>query len=145
MGKRLANECMVWIESTTPATYNLIKGQQGATINRNAGSVDLTTKDNSGYGATAPGIRNWSIDLSVIPDLPDATGYTRLETLCNAAVLAPFNIQIRKGGAAGTGTDVIFAGSVYGNLDSTGLDLNSGVGVKVTLQGNGAPTTDVMA
>jgi len=143
MAKKLGNDYTVWVESATAGTYNQIKGQQGATVNRNAASIDLTTKDDAGYGVSAPGLRDLSIDLDIIPNLPDANGYTRLETLCNAATIAPFNIQIRKGGAAGNGTtDVVFAGSVYGNLDSTGFAQNAGVTVKVKFTAAAAPTTD---
>jgi predicted secreted protein len=145
MAKALGNNYMVWIESSTPATYNLIKGQQGGKVTRNAATIDLSTKDNAGYGTNAPGLKDWSIDLTVLPDLPDATGYTRLESQCAATPQVPFNIQIRKGGAAGATGDVVFAGSVYGNLDSTDFAQNSGVPVAVKLLGNGAPTTDTFA
>ena len=145
MGKKLGNDYWLWIESSTAGTYNYVKGQQGCTVGRDATSVDLSTKDDAGYGSSAFGLRSWSIDFNALPNLPDANGYTRLETLCNASSPLPFNIQIRKGGAAGTPTDVVFAGSAWGNLDSTGFDQNSGVPVKVKLNGNGAPTTDVLA
>jgi len=145
MSKGLGNNYLVWIESNTPGTYNVIKGQQGGKVNRNAADVDLSTKDDSGYGSSAPGLKAWSIDLDMIPNLPDANGYTRLETLSNANPLLPFNIQIRKNGTAGAAGDVVFAGSVYGNLDTSDFAQNAGVGVKVTLKGNGAPTTDTLA
>lgn len=136
---------MLWVESSTPGTYNLVKGQQGGKVNRNAGNVDLSTKDNAGYGSSAPGLKDWSIDLTVIPDLPDTTGYTRLETLCNASPQAPFNVQIRKNGASGVTADAVFAGSVYGNLDGTDYGQNAAVGVTIKLSGVGAPTTDTHA
>lgn len=145
MSKGLGNNYWLWIESSTPATYNFIKGQQGCSVSRTAGSIDLSTKDDGGYGSSAPGLRSWSIDLTVLPNLPDANGYTRLETLANASPQVAFNVQIRKGAATGVSGDVVFAGSVYGNLDSTGFDQNAGVPVKVSLSGNGAPTTDVLA
>lgn len=144
--KKLGNDYMVWVESAVPGTYNVIRGQQGCTINRSAGEVDLSTKDDSGYGTSAPGLKNLSIDFSIIPSLPDANGYTRYETLCNAATPAPFNIQVRKGGLTGaTPGDVVFAGSMYGNLDSTDFGQNAGVAVKSKLTAAAAPTTDVLA
>lgn len=145
MSKGLGNNYLLWVESTTPGTYNVIKGQQGGTVNRNAAEIDLSTKDDAGYGSSAPGLRSWTIDLTILPNLPDTTGYTRLETLSNASPVAPFNIQIRKGGASGVSGDVVFAGSVYGNLDSTAFEQDAGNTVKVTLRGNGAPTTDTYA
>jgi predicted secreted protein len=145
MAKLLGNGYMLWIESATAGTFNLIKGQGPLTINRNAASINLTTKDDSGYGSSAPGLRDLSIDLDIIPNLPDTNGYTRLEMLANAAVIAPFNIQIRKNGAAGVSGDAVFAGSVYGNLDSTSFGQDAGVGVKVKLTAAGAPTIDLLA
>lgn len=144
MAKKLGNDHMVWIESATAGTYTVIRGQQGCTINRTSGSIDLSTKDDGGYGSSAPGLRSLSIDLSILPNLPDALGYTRLETLANAATPAPINIQIRKGGLAGATGDVVFAGPVYANLDSTGFDQNAAVAVKTTFTGAGAPTTDTL-
>ena len=44
MAKRLGNDFLLWIESTTPGTYNLVKGQQSLSISRDAGSIDTTTK-----------------------------------------------------------------------------------------------------
>lgn len=143
MGKKLGNDYMAWIETATPGQFVVIRGQQGMTINRSAGSVDLSTKDDGGYGSSAPGLRSLSVDLTLLPNLPD-TGYTRLETLANAATPAPLNIQIRKGGLAGLSADAVFAGSVYANLDSTGFDQNAGTPVKVTFTGNGAPTIDTL-
>jgi hypothetical protein len=145
MAKGLGNNYLVWVESITPGTYNLIKGQQGATISRSSSSIDLGSKDDNGYAASAPGLRTLTISLTVLPNLPDSTGYTRLETLCNASPQAPFNIQIRKGGATGATGDVVFAGSVYGNLDSTGFDQNAGVPVGITFTAAGAPTADTLA
>jgi predicted secreted protein len=143
MAKGLANNYRVWLENATAGTYNLIKGQTGASISRSAGSVDLTTKDDGGYGSSAPGTRALTISMSLIPNLPDALGYTRLETLSNSATPAPFKIQVRKGGDAGGTTDVVFEGSVYGNIDTTDFALNAGVTTTHTFTGAGAPTTDV--
>lgn len=144
MGKKLANEYMVWVESSTPATFNVIRGQQGVTINRGSSDIDTSTKDDSGYGTSAPGLKNLSLDLGIIPNLPDVTGYTRYETLANAQPAVPFNIQIRKGGLTGTTSDVVFACSVYGNLDSTGFEQNTAVSVKTKMNAAAAPTVDTL-
>jgi predicted secreted protein len=142
----LGHNYFLWIESVTPGTYNFVKGQRGFTINRTAGSVDLSSKDDGSYGSSAPGLRSWSISGSVVPNLPDATGFTRLETLSNASPQVPFNIQLRKGAASGaTPGDVVFAGSVYANLSSTGFDQDGPVVVSVEMSGVGAPTTDALA
>lgn len=146
MAKKLANDYLLWVESSTPGTYNVCKGQKGTTINRQAAQIDLTTKDDSGYGVLAPGIRNLTIQTGFIPNLPDANGYQRLETLCKASPQAAFKVQIRKGGLTGASpADVVFEGSVYGNFDTTAFEQNEGVSDTVTLYAAAAPTTDLLA
>jgi predicted secreted protein len=145
MGKKLGNDYLLWIESTTPGTYNLIKGQQALNLTRSASVIDTATKDDFPYGTSAPGLRQVSISLTAIPNLPDATGYTRFETLCNAAPAAPFNIQIRKNGATGaTPGDVVFAALMYGNIDSTGFAQNDSVKITAKLDLAAAPSTDIL-
>lgn len=145
MAKKLGNDYLVWVESVTAGTYNLVKGQQSVSISREAGSFDTSTKDDSGYGTSAPGLKSLKLSLDTIPNLPDASGYTRLETLCNATPQAPFNIQIRKGGPAATTADVVFAGSIYGNISSSEFGQNDAVKAKVEFSAASAPTIDVLA
>ncbi|QBE91906.1 hypothetical protein DRN02_007675 [Sphingomonas paucimobilis] len=144
MAKKLGNDYLLWVESSTAGSYNLVKGQQTLSISRDAGSIDTSTKDDAGYGTSAPGLKSLKISLDTIPNLPDANGYTRLESLCNVAPAVPFNIQIRKGGAAGGTSDVVFAGLVYGNLSSTEFGQNDAVKAKAEFSAAAAPTTDVL-
>ena len=144
MAKKLGNDYLVWVETSTAGTFNLVKGQQSVSISRDAGSIDTTTKDDSGYGTSAPGLKSLKLSLDTIPNLPDATGFTRLETLCNANPQAPFNIQIRKGGQTGAVGAVVFAGLVYGNISSTEFGQNDAVKAKVEFTAAAAPTTDVL-
>lgn len=145
MAKKLGNDFLLWIESTVAGTYNLVKGQQSLSISRDAGSIDTTTKDDSGYGTSAPGLKSLKISLDIIPNLPDAQGYTRLETLANATPQAAFNIQVRKGGPAATTGDAVFAGSVYGNISSTEFGQNDAVKAKCEFSAAAAPTIDVLS
>lgn len=140
--KKLANEYMVWIKSE--ATFAVIRGQQGTSITRSAQEIDLETKDDEGYGASAFGNKKLGVSLSILPSLPDVTGYTNLETRCNTVPAEPFEIQIRKGGLAGTPEDAVFECLVYGNLDSTDFEQNSGVGVKTKFSAAAAPTIDAL-
>ncbi len=142
MAKKLGNDYLLWVESAVAGTYNLVKGQQSLSITRDAGSIDTSTKDDAGYGTSAPGLKSLKISLDMIPNLPDANGYTRLETLCSATPAAPFNAQIRKGGATGGTGDVVFAGSVYGNISSSEFGQNDAVKAKAEFTAAAAPTTD---
>lgn len=143
--KKLGSEYMLWVESSTPNTFNPILGQGNLSITRSSGSIDTTSKDDGGYGTAAPGPKALSLGLEIIPKLPDATGYTRLETLCNASPVLPFNVQVRKGGLTGTDADAVFEGSVYGNLDDTSYNQGDAVKVRATFSAASAPVTDILA
>jgi predicted secreted protein len=143
--KKLGSDYMVWVESAVPGTYNVILGQGNSTINRSSSNIDMTSKDDGDYGTGAPGPRALSVDLDILPKLPDANGYTRLETLANASPRAPFNIQIRKGGLTGAPADAVFQCSVYGNLDTTSLGQGAAVSTKTTFTAAEAPTIDTLA
>ena len=145
MAKKLGNDYRLWIESVTPGTYNEIKGQTTLAINRSGTTIDTSTKDNFPYGTAAPGLRSLSVPFAIIPDLPDANGYTRFETLANATVSAATNFQIRKGGSAGAAGDVVFQCSMYITDFSTNMDANTPLTVSGTLVNAAAPTTDVLA
>lgn len=145
MAKGLGNNYYLWLESSTPGTYNYIKGQRNLKRSNSSGKIDTSSKETFPYGTSAPGARDVALSLDIVPDLPDTNGYTRLETLCNAAVPSPFNIQIRKGGTAGAGGDVVFAASMYGNLSGHDFPQNGAVGVTLELSLAAAPTTDVLA
>jgi predicted secreted protein len=144
MAKKLGNDYLLWVDSAQAGTYNLVKGQQSLSISRDAGSIDTSTKDDSGYGTSAPGLKSLKISLDMLPNLPDANGYTALETKCNAAPAVPFMVQIRKGGAAGVAADVVFEGSVYGNITSTEFGQNDAVKAKIEFSAAAAPVKDVL-
>lgn len=145
MAKGLGNNYFLWIESATPGTYNIVKGQQNLSITRGADKIDTTTKDSGGYKTAAMGLKDLSVKLDLMPDLPDATGYTRLETQCLATPPVPFNVQIRKGGTAGASGDVVFAASMYGDLTSQNFDQSTANKASFNFTLAAAPTTDVMA
>ena len=144
MAKKLGNDYRLWIESATAGTYNEIKGQQELKINRSSTPVDTTTKDDFPYGTQAAGLKQLSLDFKCLPNLPDANGYTRFETLASGS--NPVNFQIRKGGASGASpADVVFAASMYIGSCNTDFAMNSPVGYDGQLTLAAAPTTDQLA
>lgn len=145
MGKKLGSDYRVWIESGVAAAFNEIKGQGNLTINRGGSAINTTTKDDGNYGTSAPGARTVSIDLDITPNLPDANGYTRVETVSNASPQLPVNFQIRKGGSAGVAADVVFACSMYASLDNTAFGQGDATKVKTTLLAAAPPTVDILA
>jgi hypothetical protein len=144
MAKKLGKDYLLWIESSTPGTFNYIKGQQELEYSESAGSVDTTTKDDFPYSTSAPGSRGITIDFSCIPDLPDSTGYTRLETVA-ASATPQIKIEIRKGGTSGSGSDAVFAGTVNIASKTTSAGNGNPVGSKWQLTNAGAPTTNALA
>ncbi len=141
----LGGDYLLWIESATPGTYNYIKGQGTAVINRSQSNIDGSSKDTPGYSTGTYGRKTITIDLDMVPKLPDANGYSRLEANCNAVPTAPFNIQIRKNGVNGVSADAIFAASVNGSISSVTLPDNDKVTAKGQLQLANAPTVDTLA
>jgi predicted secreted protein len=145
MAKKLANDYRLWIETAVAGTYAMIKGQQDLSLSRNAQQIDTTSKDDYPYGTSAPGNRQLSISCSIIPDLPDANGYTLLETKALAASPAAVNFQIRRNGSTGADpADVVFKGSMYITDFNDDFSQNAPVKKSFTLVSAAAPTTDVL-
>lgn len=144
MAKRFGNDYRLWIESATPGTYNEIRGQTSTKVNRQSGTFDTSSKDDGAYGTEGQGQRKLSMDLEIYPNLPDATGYTRLETAANATPQVPINFQIRKNGSSGVSGDAVFQASMnIGNFDT---DFPKDGAVKATFQLSlaAAPTIDAL-
>lgn len=145
MAKKLGRDYHLWIESATPGTYNVILGQVDLTVNRNQAFIDSSSKDDGTYGTQAPGQRSLTIDFSVIPNLPDANGYTRLETNALADPQEPTMFQIRKGGTAGADPgDVVFEASMYVGDFTTAMGKDDPVRATGNLSLAAAPVTDAL-
>lgn len=145
MAKKLGNDYRLWIESATPGTYNEIKGNSTLKTSRQTGLVDTSTKDDFPYGTQSPGLKSLTIDAEIYPNLPDANGYTLLETTANASTTTAKKFQIRKGGSGGLTGDAIFEASMFiGNFDS---DYSKNDVVKCTFQLTLAapPTVDALS
>ncbi len=139
--KKLGSDYRLFLQTATAGTFVQPAGQGNLTVNRGKGFNSSATKDQEGVDTQTPGLRSLSIKQDIVPDLPDAQGYTRMETLdkSNAAEI----YQIRKKPFA-TG-DVVFECSMYTALDNT--DFNQGETVKagVTLQPAAQPTVDLLS
>lgn len=142
MAKKLGNDYRLWIESATAGTYNEIKGGTSLKINRQASTIDTSTKDDFPYGTQAPGLKSLTIDGEIFPNLPDANGYGRLEAGAQAS--APVKFQIRKGGSAGATGDVVFEASLYIGNFNTDFPKNDVVKCDFQLTLAAPPTTDTL-
>lgn len=143
MAKKLGNDYRLFIESATAGTYNEIKGQTSMKVSRKSSDIDTSTKDDYPYGTQAPGLKTLTIDVELYPNLPDANGYTRFESMSQGT--APVNFQIRKGGSAGAPTDVVFQASMYIGSFDTDFGKNDVVKCNSQLSLAAAPTTDTLA
>jgi hypothetical protein len=142
MAKRLGNTHRVYVESTTPGTFNPIKGETTLSRSRQSQQIDSTSKDDGAYGTSFAGTKSLSITCGFILDLPDATGAERLFSLATANPSAPFNVQIRK--APYAVGDLVFAGSVNCTGLDDSADLNAMQSISVTLTAAAAPSTDLL-
>lgn len=114
MAKSFGKDDLLWIESATPGTYNAPKGQGDLKMSRSRDKVDLSDKTSSGYKLSGYALADLTLTVDIQPDLPDANGFTRLETAAKQAVAAPINVQIRRNGlTASATTDVLFQASMY--------------------------------
>lgn len=143
MAKLLGNNYRLWIESTTPGTYNQIAGQQSLSISRSSNTIDISDKNNSPYALSAPGLFDVTIQLEGLADLPDATGFTRLETQFKAQATTKF--QVRKGGTSGVDADKVFEASCNILELSISYAQNGAVSYTCRLGLAAAPTTDTLA
>ena len=138
-----SNTIFIWVETATPGTYALPKGQDNLKRTRSAEKSETTTKDTTGSKTWQYYLGDTAYTVDFIPDLPD-TAYTRLETASRTKL--PINIQVRTGGTASTGTsDVIFACSMYVEETSFDAARNSPAKTSFELSPAAAPTTDALA
>lgn len=100
MATRLGADVRLWVESTTPGTYNEVKGQQDLSFAMTASETNTTTKSTYPYATAQGGLISVTITANGIADLPDANGIERLFDMLKAGTAV--GIQLRKDGSAGT-------------------------------------------
>lgn len=137
MTKYLGSDYRMLIKQADDTTYEEILGQQNLAVNRSAGEIDTSTKDEFPYGSSANGSRRVQIPFTMIPSLPDANGYERLVTLANGT--AAFGIQIIN---TADGDAVVFECDVRMTDRNNSLDLNAAGAASGTLVNAAPPTVD---
>ena len=130
---------LLGIESATPGTFNLIRGQRELGHDFSMGTYSQSTKDSPVEINGAAAITH-QITLAFMPDLPDANGATRLKTL--AAARGTVRVQIRAAPFA-TGA-VVFDCVMRATSFNTNYPFRDGVGVQVTFVPAAAPTVDLL-
>lgn len=141
MAKKLGNDYRLFVQSATAGTFNQPAGQGNLTKTGGKNFSSNATKDTEGYDTQQPGLKSLTLKLEMIPNLPDANGYTRMETLDKTD--APEVYQIRK--KPFSEDDAVFEALMYTGLDDTGFNQGESVKVGVTLTLAEAPTIDALA
>ena len=143
MAKLLGNNYRVFIESTTQGTFHQIAGQQDVSLSGSQSFANSSTKDTGAYATKVPTQRDSTLTLALRPDLPDANGFGRLESVANAATQVPVGIQIRK--APFADGDVVFEASMFVGEFSKSMPQNDVVSASVSFGLEAAPTTDLLS
>lgn len=138
-----ANKYLLWAgDGAGPEVFAAPAGQVGIEWTRSSAKVDQTVKTST-YEVGRPGVKSISLSLDLKVSLPDANGYTRLETAHKAGTA--INIQIRKDGATGADDDKVFAASVYvADIQLSGPQ-GGDVTAKISFMLAADPTTDTLA
>lgn len=131
------------ITFTTTGVYAEILGQQSITQGGTAATIDISDKTNSPYSLSAPGLFDMPVSGELFPDLPDASGWGRFETLFLAQT--PEVFQIRKGGSSGLTTDTVFTALCYIVEATKSYGKNEVLKVQFKLTLAAAPTVNLLA
>jgi TP901-1 family phage major tail protein len=117
------------------SVYTVLGGQSGATLNRSASVINVTSKDGGGWEENTVGNRNWSIDCDAFLVQSDVA-FGKLETAFNTG--AKIDVSI----AVGTGTgSKKYEGSVIIADFPMEFPQDDGVTFSLSLTGTGALTT----
>lgn len=138
MAKKLGQDFRLFVQDVGGATFSQPRGQGDLTINRSSSPIDTSTKDSGRYGTSAPGAKTLTISQELIPDLPDATGYTRMKTLDSSGDPEVYQIREKPFGE----DDVQFECLMYTVFGNTGLGRAAAAGTSVELSAAEAPTVD---
>lgn len=139
MPKLSANDYRLRVDSATPGTFTEVAGQISVTVDR--GEVSFSTVDKaSTVEVTGRAMRTYGVSLEYRPDLPDASGHGRLETIFASG--AATNIQVWRV----TGTPAaVFQCQMRVSAMNTGKQLNDVNAINVTFVPTAAPTTDALS
>ena len=140
MPKLDANNYRVYIEGVTPGTLAEIRGQRTSSCDTQSNTYSTATKDSGNWDTFNYGQNSGNLSVECVPDLPDATGFTRAETLHNTRAAA--RVQWRK--APFAPGDVVFDAPCIVTGINRAYPFNDVVGAQVSFQLNGQPTVNTL-
>lgn len=123
----------VLLKVRTEGDLTVVGGQTGATLNREAESIDTTDKTSDGFSSAIAGTISWSVDADGFVVLGDE-GFDLIEETFMAR--KPFEVEIRVG-ADDNANGRTYSGEVY--ITDLPLDFaqDDAVTYSLTLEGNG--------
>lgn len=140
MTKKFGNNYRLYVgDGGGSEAFSALAGQRDLSVSGSSGEIDISDKTNAPYKLTAPGLFTRTITVSGVADLPDTTGFTRLETQFKAQ--ATVNIELRK--TPFGGTDGVVEGSFYVTAFEVSAGMNNELTYSITLNPSAALTTDV--
>lgn len=114
-------------------TMTVLGGQTGATLNREAETIDTTDKTSKGFSSSMAGVISWSIDADGFVVLGDQ-GFDLIEETFLAR--KPFTAEIRVG-ADDNADGRTYSGEVYITELPLEFAQDDAVTYSLSLQGNG--------
>jgi hypothetical protein len=143
MAAKNGNDYQIWVAApaTTPS-FALFSGQQNLNIESSQQTADASNKTSGTVAIKIPTLREITIPVDFVADLPNATGYGVVETAHKNQTRVV--VQVRKDGDAGTAPDdVIFQAEMWATNLSVNAGLNAALSGSVQFVLAATPTTDL--
>lgn len=132
LGNKVAGASVI-IKVNTDKGLIPIGGQTGASISRNADTVEVTNKVSEGFREYVAGWKDWAIDCDAFVTLGDE-GQTLLEDKFANGEAIEVNVRI---GDDGNAKGITYSGSALITSLSTDLSQDDAVTYSLSLQGTG--------
>ena len=133
LGNKVAGASVI-LKVKKDGSYVAVGGQTGASINRNADTIEVTNKVSDGYREYVSGWKDWSLDCDAFVTLGDE-GQTLLEEKFAKGEVV--EVSVRIGGDANA-KGITYTGSALITSLTTDLSQDDAVTYALSLQGTGA-------
>lgn len=137
---KLGNDYRAWFATTVGGIYYQPAGQQSGDLKFTKSTFGAETKDSGGYAVKGVSLIDVQFTLAVEPLLPDANGYTLIETAFFTYPGTQLFMKVRKGGDTATDADTIFAAPFWVTSLGAGFPMNNVVLTPFTFDLAGQPT-----
>ena len=133
LGNKVAGASVI-LKVQKDGSYVAVGGQTGASINRNADTIEVTNKVSDGYREYVSGWKDWSLDCDAFVTLGDE-GQTLLEEKFAKGEVVEVSVRI---GGDDNAKGITYTGSALITSLTTDLSQDDAVTYALSLQGTGA-------